>query len=125
MALKTADIIATVRAMRGARGGFEFMDRPRDLYYASLPQRLGPDALSEAQLAECAELGILADRDEEGVLLQIFTKPIGDRATLFLEIIQVGHRGWAPCGTAAAKFADGPLPTACSGVHVLPSGPYW
>ena len=38
--------------------------------------------------AQCRELGILADKDDQGVLLQIFTKPIGDRATLFLEIIQ-------------------------------------
>lgn len=89
VALKTSDIFSTVRAMRDARGGFELMERPRDEYYATLRQRLGEDVLSEEQVAVCSELGILADRDREGVLLQIFTKPIGDRATLFLEIIQV------------------------------------
>jgi len=88
VALKTSDIFSTVRAMRDARGGFELMERPRDEYYATLRQRLGEDVLSEEQVAVCSELGILADRDREGVLLQIFTKPIGDRATLFLEIIQ-------------------------------------
>ncbi len=39
-------------------------------------------------MALCRELGILADRDDQGVLLQIFTKPVGDRSTLFIEIIQ-------------------------------------
>ena len=50
-------------------------------------------ALSESQLAEAQRLGLLVDRepgDGGGVLLQIFTRPVGDRATLFLEVIQVG-----------------------------------
>ena len=91
IALKTEDIFATVAAMRAAHaahGGFELMDRPRDAYFDRLQTRLGSDAISDAMAAQCRDLGILADKDEHGVLLQVFTKPIGDRATLFIEIIQ-------------------------------------
>jgi len=91
IALKTNDVFATVAAMRSAceaYGGFELMGRPRDVYYDKLAARIGSDSLTEAQMAQCRELGILADRDDQGVLLQIFTKPIGDRSTLFIEIIQ-------------------------------------
>jgi len=91
IALKTNDIFATVEAMRealAARCGFELMERPRETYYENLRARIGPDALTDAQISLCQKLGILADRDDQGVLLQIFTKPVGDRATLFLEIIQ-------------------------------------
>jgi 4-hydroxyphenylpyruvate dioxygenase len=91
IAIKTADIFATVQAMRAAYasgGGFELMDRPREEYYRKLRGRLGEDALSERQAEQCEQLGILADRDDQGVLLQLFTKPVGDRATLFLEVIQ-------------------------------------
>jgi hypothetical protein len=127
VALKTSDIISAVRAMRNARGGFELMDRPRDLYYTSLPDRLGVGALSEEQLSACAELGILADRDQEGVLLQIFTKPIGDRATLFLEIIQVGEARWPghnepqghACSNGAQRLTLRFSLTSASGVDVL------
>ena len=52
-----------------------------------LKEKLG-DGLTDAEVQKCRELGILADRDDQGVLLQIFTKPVGDRSTLFLEIIQ-------------------------------------
>jgi 4-hydroxyphenylpyruvate dioxygenase len=52
-----------------------------------LPKRVG-DVLTREQIQEVIELGIYVDRDHEGVLLQIFTMPIGDRATLFFEIIQ-------------------------------------
>ena len=64
------------------------MDRQPDSYYDNLPDRLG-DSLSAEQYAKVKELGLLADKDDQGVLLQIFTKPVGDRPTLFLEIIQV------------------------------------
>ena len=87
IALKTSDIFTTVRAMRDTRGGLEFMERPRDSYFLDLPQKVG-DILTAEQIAQCAELGILADKDDQGTLLQIFTKPIGDRSTLFFEIIQ-------------------------------------
>lgn len=67
--------------------GFELMKRPSDNYYKELPERLG-DQLTQEQYKELEELGILADSDEEGILLQLFTKPIGDRPTFFFEIIQ-------------------------------------
>jgi len=87
MALFTNDIFSTMQSMRAAMGGFEFMDPPGDAYYASVRQRLG-SSLSEEQYRRIQELGLLADEDDQGVLLQVFTKPVGDRATLFLEIIQ-------------------------------------
>lgn len=90
LALKTSDIFATIRKMRDASHGlfgFELMKRPSDAYYRELPDRLG-DQLTPAQYKELEELGILADADDEGVLLQLFTKPVGDRPTFFFEIIQ-------------------------------------
>uniref|UniRef100_A0A0A9CVE9 4-hydroxyphenylpyruvate dioxygenase n=1 Tax=Arundo donax TaxID=35708 RepID=A0A0A9CVE9_ARUDO len=72
---------------RSAMGGFEFLAPPPLNYYDAVRRRAG-DVLSEAQIKECQELGVLVDRDDQGVLLQIFTKPVGDRPTLFLEIIQ-------------------------------------
>ena len=91
IALKTNDIFATVAAMRAAHracGGFELMERPREQYYDKLRERLGEGVIDDETARQCRELGILADADDQGVLLQIFTKPIGDRSTLFLEIIQ-------------------------------------
>lgn len=90
LALKTDDIFATITQMRKAEedlGGFELMVRPYDAYYRELPSRLG-DKLTENRYRELEELGILADADNEGVLLQVFTKPVGDRPTFFVEIIQ-------------------------------------
>lgn len=89
LALKTNDILGTLREMRARSeaGGFEFMPRPNDAYYRALPERIG-DALTPEQYAEVEELGVLADKDDQGVLLQIFTKPLGDRATIFIEIIE-------------------------------------
>ncbi len=54
-------------------------------YYEMLPDRVGPIA---EDLRDLADLGILVDRDDEGYLLQIFTKPVEDRPTVFFEIIQ-------------------------------------
>jgi len=92
IALKTDNIFETVARMRDSfdhgAGGFELMERPRAQYYKQLRERLGEDSISEAHARDCERLGILADRDDQGVLLQIFTKPVGDRATFFLEIIQ-------------------------------------
>lgn len=59
-------------------GGFEFMPRPSEKYYKNLPEKVGDD-LTPEQLKECEELGILVDKDDQGILLQIFTKPLGDR----------------------------------------------
>lgn len=90
LALKTKDIFKTVRKMRQSQKdlfGFELMKKPSDEYYRELPERLG-DQLTPDQYEELEELGILADSDEEGILLQLFTKPIGDRPTFFFEIIQ-------------------------------------
>ena len=58
-------------------GGFEFMPRPSDKYYRELPQKIG-DALNAEQYKMLEEMGILADKDDQGVLLQIFTKPLGE-----------------------------------------------
>jgi 4-hydroxyphenylpyruvate dioxygenase len=82
IALATGDIIETVRAMR--RNDVSFLRVP-PAYYDLLPARVGP---IKERLDDLAELGILADRDDEGYLLQIFTKPVADRPTLFFEVIQ-------------------------------------
>jgi 4-hydroxyphenylpyruvate dioxygenase len=82
IAMATGDIIATVRAMRN--NDVSFLKVP-GAYYELLPGRIGP---IEEDLRVLADLGILVDRDEEGYLLQIFTKPVEDRPTLFFEIIQ-------------------------------------
>lgn len=89
LALKTDDIFTTMRAMRAASatGGFEFMPRASEDYYKKLPGKIG-DSLTPEQYKEIEELGLLADRDDQGVLLQIFTQPLGDRPTIFIEIIQ-------------------------------------
>ncbi|MCS6850264.1 MAG: 4-hydroxyphenylpyruvate dioxygenase [Gemmataceae bacterium] len=82
IALTTGNIIETVRAMR--QNDVSFLRVPRS-YYEMLPDRVGPIAES---IHDLAELGILVDRDDEGYLLQIFTKPVEDRPTLFFEVIQ-------------------------------------
>jgi 4-hydroxyphenylpyruvate dioxygenase len=89
IALITGDIIATVRELR--ERGLEFLRVPQ-AYYDSLPARMGE---IKEKYSDIAELGILADRDDEGYLLQIFSKPIQDRPTMFLEVIQRrGARGF-------------------------------
>jgi 4-hydroxyphenylpyruvate dioxygenase len=82
IALATPDIIKSVKAM--AANDVSFLKVP-PAYYELLPDRVG--SIKE-DLHELAELGILVDRDDEGYLLQIFTKPVEDRPTLFFEIIQ-------------------------------------
>ena len=82
IALATDDIVASVRAM--AANDVSFLRVP-SAYYELLSSRVGP---IEEDLRDLAELGILVDRDDEGYLLQIFTKPVEDRPTLFFEIIQ-------------------------------------
>ena len=80
LALTSEDIFRTLREMksRSRVGGFEFLSPPPPTYYKNLKHRAG-DVLTESQIKECEELGILVDRDDQGTLLQIFTKPIGDR----------------------------------------------
>ncbi|KAK4484312.1 hypothetical protein RD792_006889 [Penstemon davidsonii] len=89
LALVSEDIFRTLRQMRERTcvGGFDFMPSPPSTYYRNLKSRVG-DVLSEEQIEECEKLGILVDRDDQGTLLQIFTKPVGDRPTIFIEIIQ-------------------------------------
>ncbi|XP_076887220.1 4-hydroxyphenylpyruvate dioxygenase-like [Bidens hawaiensis] len=89
LALASEDIFRTLREMRkrSGVGGFEFMPSPPPTYYRNLKNRAG-DVLSDERIKECEELGILVDRDDQGTLLQIFTKPVGDRPTIFIEIIQ-------------------------------------
>lgn len=82
IAVATNDIIKTVRELRAR--GVEFLDTP-DTYYEELFARVGK---IDEDIAPLQELKILVDRDEEGYLLQIFTKPVEDRPTMFFEIIQ-------------------------------------
>ena len=82
LALATDDILATVTALRDR--GVEFLSVPTS-YYAELQERVGT---IDEDIDALAALGILVDRDPDGYLLQIFTKPVEDRPTLFYEIIQ-------------------------------------
>ena len=89
IALLTTDIVETVTTLR--ENGVEFLSVP-DSYYDALPSRVGE--IDEA-IETIRSLGILVDRDEEGYLLQLFTRPVEDRPTLFFEIIQrKGSRGF-------------------------------
>jgi len=81
-ALATNDIVKTVTDLHNR--GVEFLKIPTT-YYDTLPERVGH---IDEDLEPLARLGILVDRDNEGYLLQIFTKPVEDRPTLFFEIIQ-------------------------------------
>ncbi|MBV6485885.1 MAG: 4-hydroxyphenylpyruvate dioxygenase [Flavobacteriales bacterium] len=103
IAVATNDIISTVKAMRAR--GVEFLSTPPDEYYRAVPNRL---LAHNHKLREDIEtlkgLGIMIDADEEGYLLQIFTKPVEDRPTLFFEIIQrMGARGFG-AGNFKALF---------------------
>jgi 4-hydroxyphenylpyruvate dioxygenase len=90
MALLTDDILSTVRALRDR--GVEFLRVP-DTYYDEVRERFAD--LSDVDAAALESERILADRDEEGYLLQIFTKPVVDRPTVFFEIIERhGSRGF-------------------------------
>ncbi|WP_064196694.1 MULTISPECIES: 4-hydroxyphenylpyruvate dioxygenase [Emticicia] len=82
LAVATDDIITTVTHLRNH--GVEFLQVP-DSYYEDLKERVGD---IEEEIEQLRPLGILVDRDEEGYLLQIFTKPIEPRPTMFFEIIQ-------------------------------------
>jgi 4-hydroxyphenylpyruvate dioxygenase len=82
IAIATDDIIKTVRDLKSR--GVEFLKVPAT-YYESVPARVGK---IDEDIAPLQELGILVDRDDEGYLLQIFTRPVEDRPTVFYEIIQ-------------------------------------
>jgi 4-hydroxyphenylpyruvate dioxygenase len=89
IALTTDDIVSTVAELRSR--GIRFLRTPAS-YYEEVPGRIGEIAES---LEDLRRLGILVDRDDEGYLLQIFTAPLGDRPTIFFELIERhGARGF-------------------------------
>jgi len=103
LAVATDDIVKTVAALKAR--GVEFLPPPPQAYYDDIPRRLGAhmDTMKE-DLTKLQELSILVDADEEGYLLQIFTKPLQDRPTLFFEIIQrMGAKGFG-AGNFKALF---------------------
>lgn len=103
LAVATDDIVKTVSALKAR--GVEFLPPPPQTYYDDIPRRLGAhmDTMKE-DLNKLQELSILVDADEEGYLLQIFTKPLQDRPTLFFEIIQrMGAKGFG-AGNFKALF---------------------
>lgn len=83
IAVATKDIVKTVIELKSR--GVEFLSAPPEAYYEMMPGRVGE---IDEDIEPLKELGILVDCDEEGYLLQIFTKPVEDRPTLFFEIIQ-------------------------------------
>tara|TARA_R110002072_G_scaffold174802_10_gene330451 strand:+ start:6838 stop:7998 length:1161 start_codon:yes stop_codon:yes gene_type:complete len=103
IAVATDDIIKTVTQLK--ERGIEFLPPPPQAYYDDIPRRLGAHMeIMKEDINELQKLSILVDADEEGYLLQIFTKPIEDRPTLFFEIIQrMGARGFG-AGNFKALF---------------------
>ncbi len=103
LAVATDDIVKTVSALKSR--GVEFLPPPPQTYYDDIPRRLGVhmDVMKE-DIKELQKLSILVDADEDGYLLQIFTKPLEDRPTLFFEIIQrMGAKGFG-AGNFKALF---------------------
>jgi len=103
IAIATDDIVKTVSDLKSR--GVEFLSAPPQAYYDAIPSRLGAhkDAFKE-DISEIQKLAIMVDADEEGYLLQIFTKPVEDRPTLFFEIIQrMGAKGFG-AGNFKALF---------------------
>ena len=103
IAVATNNIIDTVAKMKAK--GVEFLSTPPDAYYNSVPERLSDHNHKLAEdIEKLKSRGIMIDADEEGYLLQIFTKPVEDRPTLFFEIIQrMGARGFG-AGNFKALF---------------------
>jgi len=103
IAIATDDIIKTVTDLRSR--GVEFLSAPPSAYYQAVPERLGEHmSMMKEDLSVIEKLAILVDADEEGYLLQIFTKPLQDRPTLFFEIIQrMGAKGFG-AGNFKALF---------------------
>lgn len=103
IAVATDDIIKTVTELRAR--GVEFLSAPPHAYYEAIPERLGKHIeMMKEDISVLEKLSILVDADEEGYLLQIFTKPVEDRPTLFYEIIQrMGAKGFG-AGNFKALF---------------------
>ncbi|MEN8838950.1 MAG: 4-hydroxyphenylpyruvate dioxygenase, partial [Flavobacteriales bacterium] len=103
IAVATNDILDTVAKMRAR--GVEFLSTPPEEYYKAVPGRLQEHNHELAEdIEKLKSLGIMIDADEEGYLLQIFTKPVEDRPTLFFEVIQrMGARGFG-AGNFKALF---------------------
>jgi len=103
VAIATDDIITTVTELRAR--GVEFLSAPPHAYYQDVPNRLGAHmSMMKEDLTVIESLSIMVDADEEGYLLQIFTKPLQDRPTLFFEIIQrMGAKGFG-AGNFKALF---------------------
>ncbi len=109
IALTTDDIVSTVRTMRD--NDVSFLRVP-PAYYEMLPNRVG--SIPE-DIHDLSELGILVDRDDEGYLLQVFTKPVEDRPTLFFEVIERhGSRSFGK-GNFKALFEAIEREQACRG----------
>ena len=103
IAIATDNIIKTVSQLKAR--GIEFLGAPPSEYYKAIPERLGVhmDMMKE-DISKIEELAIMVDADEDGYLLQIFTKPQQDRPTLFFEIIQrMGAKGFG-AGNFKALF---------------------
>lgn len=103
IAMATNDILSTVADMRAR--GVEFLSTPPEEYYKAVPGRLQEHNHElQEDIEKLKALGIMIDADEEGYLLQIFTKPVEDRPTLFYEIIQrMGAKGFG-AGNFKALF---------------------
>jgi 4-hydroxyphenylpyruvate dioxygenase len=103
IAIATDDIISTVTQLR--QRGIEFLSAPPRAYYEDIPNRLGEHMkMMHEDLNAIEKLAIMVDADEDGYLLQIFTKPVEDRPTLFFEIIQrMGAKGFG-AGNFKALF---------------------
>ena len=103
VAIATDDIISTVTELRAR--GIEFLSAPPRAYYEDIPNRLGEHMkMMHEDINMIEKLAIMVDADEDGYLLQIFTKPVEDRPTLFFEIIQrMGAKGFG-AGNFKALF---------------------
>lgn len=103
IAVATDDIITTVAELKSR--GIEFLSTPPQTYYDAIPERLKKHMHRfKEDITELQKLGIMIDADEDGYLLQIFTKPVEDRPTLFFEIIQrMGAKGFG-AGNFKALF---------------------
>ena len=103
IAIATDNIIETVKKLKSR--GVDFLSAPPVEYYKEIPKRLGSHMkMMKEDISELQELAILVDADEEGYILQILTKPVENRPTLFFEIIQrMGARGFG-AGNFKALF---------------------